>query len=120
MQEFLLANFKDKADLNCDVALALKNTKEVSGAQFFFASTKSDHNHTDVRYDEECWVFFGRETKGLDEELLRENYADCIRIPMRAEARSLNLANSVAIIIYEYHRQYGYKGLSEAGKLTKY
>jgi len=109
MQEFLLANFKDKADLNCDVALALKNTKEVSGAQFFFASTKSDHNHTDVRYDEECWVFFGRETKGLDEE-----------IPMRAEARSLNLANSVAIIIYEYHRQYGYKGLSEAGKLTKY
>ena len=49
-----------------------------------------------------------------------ENYADCIRIPMREQARSLNLANSVAIIIYEYHRQHAYKGLSEAGKLRDY
>ena len=65
-------------------------------------------------------MFFGRETKGLDEELLFENYADCIRIPMREQARSLNLANSVAIIIYEYHRQHAYKGLSEAGKLRDY
>ncbi|MDE5548613.1 MAG: hypothetical protein K2J13_00010, partial [Clostridia bacterium] len=106
--------------VNENVAIAVKNTKINSGEQFFFASTKSDHNHTDVRYDEDCWVFFGRETKGLDEELLFENYADCIRIPMRKEARSLNLANSVAIIIYEYHRQYGYKGLSEEGSLRNY
>lgn len=120
MQAFLQANFGSDADINSNVAIAVRNTKVNSGKQFFFASTKSDHNHTDVHYEEDCWVFFGRETKGLDEELLFENYADCIRIPMRAEARSLNLANSVAIIIYEYHRQYGYKGLSEEGKLRNY
>jgi len=51
---------------------------------------------------------------------LHENYGDCVRIPMRAQARSLNLANSVAIIIYEYHRQHAYKGLKEVGALTKY
>ncbi len=120
MQAFLQANFADGADCCDNVAIAVKNTKIKSGRQFFFASTKSDHNHTDVKYEEDCWVFFGRETKGLDEELLFENYADCIRIPMREQARSLNLANSVAIIIYEYHRQHAYKGLSEAGKLRDY
>ena len=73
-----------------------------------------------MEYEEDCWVFFGRETKGLDEELLHENYENCVRIPMRAEARSLNLANSVALFIYEYHRQHGYAGLKEQGKLTKY
>lgn len=120
MQVFLSANFGDNANVCESAAASVRNTKEASGSQFFFASTKSDHNHTDVEYREECWVFFGRETKGLDEELLHENYADCVRIPMRAEARSLNLANSVAIIVYEYHRQHDYKGLKEAGKLTKY
>lgn len=120
MQVFLSENFGEKADCEDNVALAVKKTKINSGAQFFFASTKSDHNHTDVKYDEDCWVFFGRETKGLDEELLHENYKDCVRIPMREQARSLNLANSVAIIIYEYHRQHSYKGLKEVGKLTKY
>jgi len=120
VQTFLSANFADKADCDQNVAKAIKNTKINSRQQFFFASTKSDHNHTDVKYDEDCWVFFGRETRGLDEELLHENYGDCVRIPMRAQARSLNLANSVAIIIYEYHRQHAYKGLKEVGALTKY
>ncbi len=120
MQAFLTANFSGGAEGSDNIALAVKNTKLNTHSQFFFASTKSDRNHTDVSYEEDCWVFFGRETKGLDEELLHENYADCIRIPMRAEARSLNLANSVAIIIYEYHRQHEYKGLKEVGKLTKY
>ncbi|MDE6189100.1 MAG: tRNA (cytidine(34)-2'-O)-methyltransferase [Clostridia bacterium] len=120
MQAFLKANFGEAACLDENIASAVKNTKIKSGKQFFFASTKSDHNHTDVKYKEDCWVFFGRETKGLDEELLYENYGDCVRIPMRAEARSLNLANSVAIIIYEYHRQHDYKGLNEVGKLREF
>lgn len=120
MQAFLAENFKDDADIDGNIAQAVLKTKLKSGAQFFFASTKSDHNHTDVEYKEDCWVFFGRETRGLDEELLRDNYGDCIRIPMRAEARSLNLANSVAIIVYEYHRQMDYVGLKEEGNLTKY
>lgn len=117
MQAFLKANFGEKACLDDSIALAVKNTKINAKQQFFFASTKSSRNHSDVTYGQDCWVFFGRETKGLDEELLRENYSDCIRIPMRAEARSLNLANSVAIIVYEYHRQQKYQGLLELGKL---
>lgn len=120
MQAFLKANFGEKADTDDNVAIAVRKTKENGKAQFFFASTKSAHNFTEVEYEENCWVFFGRETKGLDEELLHENYENCVRIPMRAEARSLNLANSVALFIYEYHRQHGYAGLKEQGKLTKY
>ncbi len=120
MQAFLKQNFGDCADIQDNAAMAVRNTHKNSKMQMFFASTKADHNHSDVKYDEDCYVFFGRETKGLDEELLHENYQDCVRIPMRANARSLNLANSVAIIIYEYHRQHEYKGLSEQGHLTKY
>ena len=60
---------------------------------------------------------FGRETRGLDEALLQANYARCVRIPMRAEARSLNLANSVAVVLYEALRQQSFPGLSEAGRL---
>lgn len=120
MQAFLKQNFGDWADTQENIAKAVHNTRNNSKMQMFFASTKADHNHSDVQYDEDCYVFFGRETKGLDEELLHENYNDCVRIPMRANARSLNLANSVAIIIYEYHRQHDYKGLKEQGHLTKY
>ncbi len=120
MQAFLQANFGDKASQNDNIALAVRDTKVNTGQQFLFASTKSEHNHSDIKYDKNAYVFFGRETKGLDEELLYHNYKDCIRIPMRPQARSLNLANSVAIIIYEYHRQFGYEGLSDHGNLTKY
>jgi tRNA (cytidine/uridine-2'-O-)-methyltransferase len=63
---------------------------------------------------------FGKETKGLPQEL-RDRYADrCLRIPMRREARSLNLSNSVAIAVYEVLRQWDYPDLSREGKLTKY
>lgn len=88
--------------------------------QIFYASTKSQHNHTEVVYDAETWIMFGKETKGIPEEILKDNYDKCIRIPMRSETRSLNLANSVAIIVYEYHRQHEFEGLNQLGKLTKY
>lgn len=91
--------------------------KENKG-QYFFASTKSPRNYVDVKYEDDCYVFFGKETKGLPETLLKEHYDECIRIPMRKETRSLNLANSVAVIVYEYHRQHGFKGLLEEGHLT--
>ena len=73
-----------------------------------------------MSYKRDCYVFFGRETKGLPEDILHANYDDCVRIPMRANARSLNLANSVAIIVYEYLRQHDFAGLKEDGKLTQY
>ena len=120
IQEFLKQNFGDDYCQDTNDAIAVKNTNNKCNKQFLFASTKADHNHSDIKYEDNCYVYFGRETKGLDEELLHENYNNCIRIPMRPEARSLNLANSVAIIIYEYHRQFEYIGLNEEGKLTKY
>ncbi len=117
---FLKANFGDNARTGATDGLAVRATSEVSDVQMLFASTKSAENYTNVSYDKDCFVFFGRESKGLPEELLHENYSKCIRIPMRAEARSLNLANSVAIIIYEYMRQHGFEGLKEQGRLTQY
>ncbi len=89
-----------------------------AGGRYYFASTKSKHRYTDVTYRDGDYLFFGRETRGLEESLLHENYENCIRIPMREGARSLNLSNSVAIVLYEALRQRDFAGLVEAGKLT--
>ncbi len=79
--------------------------------QFWLATTKGGTCFTDVTYEEDCWLMFGKETAGLP-QWLRERYADrCVRIPMREEARSMNLGNSVAVLCYEALRQTGYKGL---------
>ena len=88
------------------------------GARMHFATTKAPRSYAEARYLEDDYLVFGRETKGLDEELLAENYASCVRIPMRAEARSLNLSNSVAIVLFEALRQLGFPGLERAGALT--
>ena len=68
-------------------------------------------------YGPEDYLVFGRETRGLDETLLAANYDRCIRIPMREEARSLNLSNAVAIVLYEALRQQGFPELSGRGRL---
>lgn len=86
--------------------------------QFFFASTKSKKTYTEVSYPEDCFIVFGKESYGLKETLLKAHYEDCIRIPMKSERRSLNLSNSVAIIVYEALRQQGFCGLQTEGKLT--
>lgn len=88
--------------------------------KMLFASTKARHNHTEVVYGDDCWVMFGRESRGIPEEILHDNYDKCIRIPMRANTRSLNLANSVAIIVYEYLRQHDFSDMLQEGKLTKF
>lgn len=95
-----------------------KNNGKIN--KMFFASTKARHNHTDVSYGDDCWVMFGRESRGIPEEILHDNYDKCIRIPMRANTRSLNLANSVAIIVYEYLRQHDFEDMLQEGKLTKF
>ncbi len=87
-------------------------------AQYHFATTKAPRAYTDVSYGPEDVLVFGCETKGLPESLLSRVYERCIRIPMRAEARSLNLSNSVAIVLYEALRQQGFEHLSEEGSLT--
>ena len=83
----------------------------------FLATTKAPHDYCGVAYRDEDFLVFGRETKGLDEELLARNYEKCVRIPMKADARSLNLSNSVAIMLYEALRQQDFPDLSGAGHL---
>ncbi len=85
---------------------------------FYFASTKSKHTYTEVTYPNDCFIVFGKESFGLRESLLKEHYETCIRIPMIGNARSLNLSNSVAIIVYEALRQNKFFELKEFGELT--
>jgi tRNA (cytidine/uridine-2'-O-)-methyltransferase len=94
--------------------------EKYKGGRFFFASTKSQKNYSDIKYRDGDFLVFGKETKGLDEKLLYDNYESCIRIPMIEESRSLNLSNSVAVILYEALRQSNFEGLKEFGKLTKF
>lgn len=92
-------------------------TEKYPDARLHFATTKAPRDYCGVAYADEDFLVFGRETKGLDEELLAANYEKCIRIPMRAEARSLNLSNSVAIVLYEALRQLSFPNLAESGHL---
>ena len=87
------------------------------GGRFFFATTKAANRYSDVHFADGDYILFGKETKGLDEDLLRANRDSCIRIPMRTTMRSLNLSNSVAIIIYEALRQNDFFDLETKGCL---
>lgn len=86
-------------------------------ASLWFLTTKAQRNYAQVEYGPDDFLVFGRETKGLPEALLAANYERCLRIPMREQARSLNLSNSVAIVLYEALRQRGFPELSEEGQL---
>ena len=88
--------------------------------RFYYASTKSLNRYSDVKFKDEDYILFGKETKGLDENLLKSNRESCIRIPMQKGLRSLNLSNSVAIIIYEALRQNNFFDLESEGQLTKF
>ena len=87
---------------------------------FFFFSTKAQHIHSDVQYPDGSYLVFGKETKGLPEDLLFRNTDSCVRLPMISRARSLNLSNSVAVGVYEVLRQWNYPELSCAGALRDY
>jgi len=85
----------------------------------YFLSTKAPKAYSEVSYPSEVYLLFGKETAGLPESLLRDNYEKCVRIPMIDNARSLNLSNSVAIAAYEYFRQTGFCGLNGRGMLNE-
>ena len=87
-------------------------------AEFYYASTKSKKTYAEVNYPDGCFIVFGKESYGLSETILKNNYDKCIRIPMSEKARSLNLSNSVAIIAYEAMRQQNFAGLQNFGELT--
>ena len=93
--------------------------KYYTGDNFWFFSTKAANIHSDVKYKDGDFLVFGKETKGLPEDLLRAHYNECVRLPMRDETRSLNLSNSVCVGVYEALRQTGYAGLKTKGEIPE-
>ena len=91
---------------------------DTSGYEFYYFSTKARRIYTEPSYRDNAYVFFGSETKGLDEALLRGNQGQCVRFPMLTGARSLNLSNSVAVGVFEVLRQWGFPDLQHYGQLT--
>lgn len=87
------------------------------GAVIYMATTKSKTVYTEVRYEDNAYLMFGKESAGIPEEILMENRERCIRIPMLPDIRSLNLANSVAIVAYEAMRQQEFKQFQLQGQL---
>ncbi len=93
---------------------------ERTAGPYRYFTTKGRRAHSDIAYPNGVYLVFGREDAGLDEKLLHGQYDDCVRIPILAEARSLNLSNSVAIAVFETLRQWNYPGLSGEGRLRGY
>ena len=84
----------------------------------YFFTTKAPRAYAEISYPDQVYIMFGKESRGIPEEILCENYASCVRIPMRNTIRSLNLSNSVAIAVFEILRQWDFEGMQEAGALT--
>lgn len=87
------------------------------GAKIYMATTKAHKVYTDVQYEPDCYIMFGKESAGIPEEILVNHEEDCIRIPMLGDIRSLNLGNSVAIVLYEALRQNNFLGMNLEGHL---
>ena len=98
---------------NLDDFFARNDVKEM-----WCLSTKAPRGYTEAQFRDGCYLFFGKETKGLPESFLEAHRSSCIRLPMRAEARSLNLSNAVAITVYEALRQLDFAGLMDHGKMA--
>ena len=90
------------------------------GAKIYMATTKGRHVYTEVSYEPDCYIMFGKESGGIPEEILLENQETAIRIPMMNDIRSLNLSNSVAIVLYEALRQHNFDHMQLGGHLTRY
>lgn len=98
----------------------LRQHPEALGAIYYF-TTKAPRAYTEVDpYPDNVFIMFGKESRGIPEEILYENQQTCVRIPMRDTLRSLNLSNSVAIAVYEILRQWEFEGLREDGELTRF
>ena len=89
------------------------------GAKIYMATTKSKQTYTDVHYEEDCYIMFGKESAGIPEEILLDNKETCVRIPMLDEIRSLNLSNSVSIMLYEALRQNNFSNMQMEGELHR-
>lgn len=89
------------------------------GAVIYMATTKAPNVYTQVQYEPDCYLMFGKESGGIPEEILVKHKKNSIRIPMAVDSRSLNLGNSVAIVLYEALRQNGFAGMNLEGHLHR-
>ena len=89
------------------------------GAKIYMATTKAEQVYTEVEYEPDCFLMFGKESAGISEEILVNYKETAIRSPMNEEIRSLNLSNSVAIVLYEALRQQNFAGMQREGKLHR-
>ena len=89
-------------------------------AKIYYATTKAPNKYCDAKFEDDCFIMFGKESAGIPESILVNNQETCIRIPMNPEIRSLNLSNSVAIVLYEALRQNNFVGMETEGQLREY
>ena len=104
-------DYWDKLDVTvyCDFQDFLEKNP---GAKIYMATTKAPKVYTEVSYEPDCYLMFGKESAGIPEEILVENQENCVRIPMWGDIRSLNLSNSVAVVLYEALRQNGFEKMT--------
>lgn len=93
--------------------------KKNPSAKIYMATTKAEKVYTEAVYEPDCYIMFGKESAGIPEEILVNHKEECIRIPMSEHTRSLNLGNSVAVVLYEALRQNNFAGLDRKGKLHR-
>lgn len=106
--------------LNKEVYISYRDFVEKHpGAKIYMATTKAKKMYTEVSYEPDAYIMFGKESAGIPEEILVENEENCIRIPMVGDTRSLNLSNSVAIVLYEALRQNNFEHMNCEGHLHK-
>ena len=112
-------DYWDKLDVTvyCDFQDFLEKNP---GAKIYMATTKAPNVYSDVKYEPDCYIMFGPESRGIPEEILVENQETCVRIPMWGETRSLNLSNSVAVILYEALRPSGVEQMTKEGHLRNF
>ncbi|MCI9147021.1 MAG: tRNA (cytidine(34)-2'-O)-methyltransferase [Hungatella sp.] len=89
------------------------------GARIYMATTKAKKVYTEIAYEPDCYLMFGKESAGIPEELLLEYQESCVRIPMWGDIRSLNLSNAVSIVLYEALRQNGFEKMTMEGNLHR-
>ena len=111
-------DYWDKLDVTvyCDFSDFLEKNPD---AKIYMATTKAKKVYTEIAYEPDCYLMFGKESGGIPEELLIKNQENCIRIPMWGEIRSLNLSNAVSIVLYEALRQNGFAGMRQEGELHR-
>ncbi len=105
-------------ELDVSVYMNFKDfLKRNKGAKIYMATTKAKHTYADVSYSPDSYIMFGKESAGIPEEILMEYEETCVRIPMIGETRSLNVSNSVSIILYEALRQNNFTNMEKYGQL---